>query len=168
MVPRPGAAERDVELPLPLEGPGSLAELTRLIKRLDGAADDTATRTKLETLYRLAFTVDRGKRDHGRAAALAHGLAKSPTTEAAAERVRGFLAVSGGFDTVAARRHYERAIALDPEFGEAHYALAFLCALGDRKAGREHYELALRSGVKDTMSLARIYAGDSEPGNPEH
>jgi len=168
MVPRPVATERGVELPLPLEGPGSLSELTRLKKRLGGAAEDATTAAKLEMLYRLAFTVDRGKRDHAKAAALAASLADSPTTEAAAERVRGFLAVSGGFDTVAAKRHYERAISLDPDFGEAHYALAFLCALRDREAGKKHYERALGAGVKDTMSLSRIYGGDSQPGNPEH
>ena len=168
MVPRGGATEQGVERPLPLNGPGSAAELAGRIKRIpQGTQRDEALRD-LEDLYRLSFTVDRGKRDHARARTLAAKLARSPATAAAAERVRGFLAVSTNFDTKTARVHYEKAIALEPTFGEAHYALAFLCALNDREAGAKHYQSAAAAGVEDTMSLDRLYAGNPTPRQPGH
>lgn len=168
MVPRGGATEQGVERPLPLTGPGSAAELAGRIKRIpEGTQRDEAQRD-LEDLYRLSFTVDREKRDHARARTLAEKLSGSPATAAAAERVRGFLAVSTNFDTKTARVHYEKAIALEPTFGEAHYALAFLCALNDREAGAKHYQSAAAAGVEDTMSLDRLYGGNPTPGQPGH
>ena len=67
-----------------------------------------------------------------------------------------------------ARTHYEKAIALEPTFGEAHYALAFLCALNDRAAGAKHYKSACEAGVEDTMSLDRLYGEKSGSGTPGH
>lgn len=167
MVPRGGEVEKGVPLPLPLKGPGSVAELEGRLKRLP-ASDSAKARESLENLYRLAFTIDRKKRNHKRAGELADELLSNPATAAAAERVRGFLAVSSSFDTATARTHYEKAIALEPNFGEAHYALAFLCALNDRTAGAKHYKSASEAGVEDTMSLDRLYGEKSGSGTPGH
>ena len=155
-------------MPLPLKGPGSAAELAGRIKKIADGPGAEETRKEMEELYRSSFTIDRKKRDHARAATLASKLAGNETTAAAAERVRGFLAVSTNFDTKTARAHYEKAIALEPTFGEAHYALAFLCALNDRKTGAEHYKSAVKAGVEDTMSLDRLYAGNAGAGKPGH
>ena len=168
MVPRGGATEQGVERPLPLTGPGSAAELAGRLKRAPEGPQGDDTRRDLEELYRASFTVDRAKRDHGRARTIAAKLADAPGTAAAAERVRGFLAVSTNFDTKTARVHYEKAIALEPTFGEAHYALAFLCALNDRETGAKHYRSAVAAGVEDTMSLDRLYGGNPTAGKPDH
>lgn len=168
MVPRGGATEQGVERPLPLKGPGSAAELAGRQKLVPEGPAREETLRDLDELYRASFTVAREKRDHGRARVLATKLAGTTETAAAAERVRGFLAVSTNFDTKTARAHYERAIALEPTFGEAHYALAFLCALNDREAGAKHYKSAAAAGVEDTMSLDRLYSGKPASGRPGH
>jgi len=168
MVPRGGATEQGVSLPLPLKGPGSAAELAGRIKLIPDGPGAEETRKEIEELYRLSFTIDRKKRDHARAATLASKLASNPLTTAAAERVRGFLAVSTNFDTKTARVHYEKAISIEPTFGEAHYALAFLCALNDRESGAKHYKSAADAGVEDTMSLDRLYGANSTAGKPQH
>ena len=147
---------------------GSAAELTGRLKLIPDDPAQAETRKELEELYRLSFTIDRKKRDHARAATLANKLGTNKATAAAAERVRGFLAVSTNFDTKTARVHYEKAIALEPAFGEAHYALAFLCALNDREAGAKHYKQASEAGVEDTMSLDRLYGANSAAGKPGH
>jgi hypothetical protein len=168
MVPRGGATEQGVDRPLPLKGPGSAAELAGRVKRIPAGPKQDEIQRDLEELYRASFTIDRGKRDHARARILATKLAGTPESAAAAERVRGFLAVSTNFDTKTARAHYEKAIALESTFGEAHYALAFLCALNDREAGAKHYKSAAAAGVEDTMSLDRLYSGNPTPGKPGH
>ncbi len=168
MVPRGGAVEKGVALPLPLKGPGSVAELEGRLKRLPTGADGEAARKSLEELYRISFTIDRRKRDHARAATLADELAANPAAAPAAERIKGFLAVSKRFDTKTARVHYEKAIELEPTFGEAHYALAFLCALNDRETGAKHYKSAAEAGVEDTMSLDRLYGANAAAQQPGH
>lgn len=146
-----GPAEEGVVRPLPLEGSGSIAELR---SRLAKIADQTK-RTALENAFRLVFTVDRPQRDVRAADGILTPLAKDPDAAVAslAERTLGYVRVQSGFDQVGAMRHYARAIELDADYGEAHYAMAFMLAMGDRAAGKTHFDRAMALGVPDTRNL---------------
>lgn len=144
--------ETDQDLPLPLEGAGGVAELT---KRLAAIADP-ALREKVASAFRKTFTLARAKRDPQGAAALLAGLNEGDVG-ATAERILGYVAVSNGFDVPTAMAHYNKAVALDPEYGEAHYALAFMHVMSDLAAGRVHFEKARALGIPDTNKLGVQY-----------
>jgi hypothetical protein len=151
-------AETGVERPLPLEGSGSIAELRgRLAKNAD-----TSTHAALEDAFRKVFTVQRDRRDVPGADGILTPLAKDadPAVAALAERTLGYVRVSSGFDQVGAKARYARALELDPDYGEAHYAMAFMLAMSDRAAGKAHFDRAMALGVPDTRNLAaQFFAG---------
>jgi len=151
------AAETGVERPLPLEGAGSIAELrTRLAK-----IKDTSKHAVLEDAFRKVFTIDRGNRDNPGAEATLTPLAKDPDAAVAAlaERTLGLVRVNSGFDQEGAKARYARAIELDPEYGEAHYAMAFMLAMGDRTQGKVHFDKAMSLGVPDNRGLREQFYG---------
>ncbi|MBL8786367.1 MAG: hypothetical protein JNJ59_15810 [Deltaproteobacteria bacterium] len=151
-------AETGVERPLPLEGSGSIAELkARLAK-----AKDTSKNAILEDAFRKVFTVERAARDTAGAAAALEPLAKDPDTAVAslAERTLGYTRVQSGFDAEGAKQRYARAIELDPDYGEAHYAMAFMLAMGDRTQGKVHFDKAIALGVPDTRGLRGQFYGN--------
>lgn len=145
------AAEQGVELPLVLEGSGSLTELkTRLAK-----VSDATLHPALEEGFRKVFTVQRQARDNARATALLEPLATNADKAVAAfaERILGYVRINSGFDAEGAKTRYLKALELDPEYGEAHYALAFTLAISDLGKGKEHFERAMALGVPDTRGL---------------
>lgn len=162
MMPSPEVArETDKDLPLVLEGSGGLDELTKRQKMLPDAL-----KADFETAFRLVFTLDRARRDATRAGALVATLLASDdvTAKASGHRLAGYLAINRGFDTVAALAAYREAIALDPNYGEAHYALAFTLAISDLGAGKTHFDRALELGVADTRNLrGQFYGAASTP-----
>lgn len=149
-------AEQGVELPLVLEGSGSLTELkTRLAK-----ISDATLHPALEEGFRKVFTVQRQARDNARATALLEPLATNTDKAVAAfaERILGYVRINSGFDAEGAKTRYMKALELDPEYGEAHYALAFTLAISDLGKGKEHFERAMALGVPDTRGLrAQFY-----------
>jgi len=151
-------AETGVERPLPLEGSGSIAELkARLAK-----AKDTSKNATLEDAFRKVFTVDRAARDTDGAAQALAPLAQDPDVAVAslAERTLGYTRVQSGFDAEGAKQRYARAIELDPDYGEAHYAMAFMLAMGDRTQGKVHFDKAMALGVPDTRGLRGQFYGN--------
>ena len=82
--------------------------------------------------------------------------------------------MSSGFNVPEAFKHYGQAITLEPGYGEAHYALAFLHAMKDRETGKKHYEKALALGVPDVRGLSRFYGdgaaakAQGQPGANPH
>jgi hypothetical protein len=48
---------------------------------------------------------------------------------------------------------YRKAVALDPDYGEAHYALSFMLTQFDMAEGRTHFERAMALGVPDERDL---------------
>lgn len=166
-VPAPGApanpmaatvaAETGVERPLPLEGSGSLAELRARLAKIK----DTSKHATLEDAFRKVFTIDRANRDNPGAEAILMPLAKDPdpAVAALAERAWGLVRVNSGFDQEGAKAHYARAIELDPEYGEAHYAMAFMLAMGDRTQGKVHFDKAMALGVPDNRGLREQFYG---------
>jgi hypothetical protein len=150
-------AESGVARPLPLEGSGSVAELRARLAKVK----DTSKHATLEDAFRRVFTVTRPERDIAGAESLLTPLASDadPAVAALAERTLGYVRVSAGFDAEGAKARYARAIELDPEYGEAHYAMAFMYAMGDREKGKVHFEKAMSLGVPDTRGLRGQFFG---------
>jgi hypothetical protein len=151
------AAETGVELPLVLEGAGSVAELKGRLAKVA----DTSLHAPLEEGFRKVFTLDRPKRDAARATELLEPIAANPDRKAAAlaERTLGYVRINSGFDSEGAKVRYIKAIELDADYGEAHYALAFTYAISDLAKGKEHFEKAMALGVPDTRQLrAQFYS----------
>lgn len=151
--PKAAPGETGVALPLPLVGPGSVDELKRRLENIP----DKGARTSLEEAFRLTFTLDRASRNPAKAAELLTPLVSDPRAGATASRVLGYVAVSRGFDFAGAMKHYGEAIKKDADYGEAHYALAFMHVRGDKVQGRQHFDRALQLGVPDTRGIARFY-----------
>lgn len=151
--------ETGVPMPLPLKGPGSVDELTRRLAKVT----DAAAKTSLEQAFRLTFTLDRSKRNPAQAKTLLAPLAQDAVSGATASRILGYVAVSQGFDFAGAMKHYGAAVAKDADYGEAHYALAFMHVRGDKTAGKQHFERAMSLGVPDTRGIARFYPGAAAP-----
>ncbi len=159
----PVDAETGVPLPLPLIGAGSVAELQGRLK----ASADPATKTALEEAFRKTFTIDRQGRD--RATALLEPLQASadPKVAALALRTLAYVAINNGFDTATATDRYKKALALDADYGEAHYAMAFVLAMSDRATGQVHFERAMTLGVPDTRNLrGQFFGAATPPGHP--
>lgn len=140
-------------LPLKKKGLGGAEELAKALERVQG---DEARR-RFEEGFRLTFCVDRARRDLERARAAFEGVLKAQPTLAEAYRGLAYVALSERFDVAQAEAHYRKALELRPDYGEVHYALAFLYSMSDRAKGAEHFQKATAAGVPDEQGLARIY-----------
>ncbi len=59
---------------------------------------------------------------------------------------------------------YQKAIALDAEYGEAHCALAFMYGMKDPAKGKLHFRKAMELGVPDGRGIGhRFYPDESAP-----
>ena len=146
--------------PLVMKGPRSVAELKgRLAKETD-----ESVRTRLEKAFRLTFTT-KGDRQKKRTDALAGGqllagLDKG-TTGATAQRILAYVAIRGGLGFEQSQGHYAKAVELDPNYGAAHYGLAFSLLFRptpEAKAkGRQHFDRAMALGVEDSNNIRRHF-----------
>jgi hypothetical protein len=131
------------------EGIGSEAELERCLAKVE----DPALRARFEQGFRACFTTMQSARDYVLAADAANEvLAKIPNF-APAYRVLAYARLNTGFDMQGATEMYQKAVAADPEYGEAHYGLAFMLTQTDRERGRTHFEKAMALGVPDERDL---------------
>jgi Tfp pilus assembly protein PilF len=72
-------------------------------------------------------------------------------------RVLGYAYLNTGKQSQALNA-YRKAVDIDPNYGEAHYALAFMYAMGDLAAGTEHFRKAMDLGIPDERDLgSRFY-----------
>ncbi len=141
------------KMPLLREGAGGADELNRRLATLE----DSAVKARVEEAFRRTFTTTRNQRSPQQAAAALRGLTAGKVG-ATTERILGYVAIQSGKGFGKALEHYKKAVALDPKYGEAHYALAFTYVLSDRVAGRQHFEKAMSLGVQDTRGLGdRFY-----------
>lgn len=150
MVASAQPAEEGVALPLPLEGSGSVGELNRRKALVDAKFHGI-----LEEAFRKLFTIERQNRDGARARIILDQLMleSDPKLKATALRLLGFMAINSGFDEVTALARYQEALALDADYGEVHYAVAFTLGPRDPKTGRVHFDRALALGVPDLRKL---------------
>ena len=150
----PSAREAGHSMPLKLEGIGSKAELDRALALLD----DADARAQFEAGFRRSFVTDRGRRDYVAATAAMESVLRRVSGFAPAYRVLAYAALNTGFDMVGATSHYEKAVELDPDYGEAHYALSFMLTQFDLERGRTHFKRAMELGVQDERDLGgRFY-----------
>lgn len=149
-----GATETGHSMALKLEGIGSKAELDHALARLD----DAEARTQFETGFRQSFVADRGRRDYRAATAAMESVLQRVPGFAPAYRVLAYAALNTGFDMNTATSYYEKAVQLDPDYGEAHYALSFMLTQFDLERGRTHFERAMALGIPDERDLGgRFY-----------
>jgi len=129
-------------------GIGSEAELDKVAAPLK----DPAVRARFEDGFRRCFTSDQASRDYmGAATAMNEILEKVPNF-APAYRVLAYAKLNTG-DMQASTDLYRKAVDLDPNYGEAQYALAFMLTQMDPVEGRKHFEKAMQLGVPDERDL---------------
>jgi len=139
-------------IPLPLQGLSSVAEM----ERGKGMTQNADAQAAFESGFRKTFTSDQSKRDYqGAVQELDKAISLDPNF-AAAYRARGYAKFNLGFNVQDAMTDYLKAVELKPDYGEAHYALAFMYAMpgqGDRAKGEEHFKRAMELGVPDERGL---------------
>ncbi len=147
---RPAEPETDghPDLPLKKTGIGSAAELRRALE----AAREEA-RPHLDAGFRLAFTARPAARDYAGAERELRATIAADPGSAAAHRALAYAVFNQGFNVSGALPLYEKAIELDPNYGEAHYALAFILGPENPARGRVHFEKAMSLGVPDERNL---------------
>ena len=146
------------EIPLKTTGLGSAAELTREVAKLQ----DARAAAHFEQAFRLTFTSDPAKRNYHEAEQLLASVMEARPDFAPAYRVRGYAKFNmNPMEPAASLADYEKAAELDPKYGEAHYAIAFMCAAtGERDKGIDHYRKAMELGVEDERNIGKQFYAD--------
>ena len=141
--------------PLPLKeaGLGSAEERSKALARVSG---DEAKR-RFEEAFRLTFCAEKSRRDVTKARAGFEEVLKGQPGLAEAWRGLAYDALSDNFNVAKAEEYYGKALELRPDYGEVHYALAFLYAGSDKAKGAEHLKKALELHVPDEQGLRRVY-----------
>lgn len=147
----------DADVALVLTGHNSAAEMNEALAKLD---DDQAKKD-FEMAFRYTFSAKQSQRNYPEAERLVNKLLETHPNYAPAYRVLGYDRFNMDMrNPGAAMDAYLKAVELDPNYGEAHYALAFMYAMGDRSKGKEHYDKAMALGVTDDRNLGeRFYSG---------
>ena len=136
-------------MPLRLKGLNSVEEL----EKGNAMTKNAEARKAFESGFRKTFTADPSKRDYpGASQDLETALGLDPTF-AAAYRARGYAKFNMGMNVDEALADYMKAVELRPDYGEAHYALAFMYAMVDREKGAVHFKRAMELGVPDERNL---------------
>ena len=137
-------------LPLKLTGLGSAAELQREVAKLKDKNEAAA----FEHAFRLTFTSDKMKRGYREASTTLAELVTTNSNFAPAYRTLAYaefnMNVSDPNEPLAL---YQKSVDLDPQYGEAHYAMAFMYTMVDLEKGVEHYKKAMALGVPDERNI---------------
>ncbi len=148
----------DHELPIKLAGLNSVEELAK-----GRAATQNAEAADLyEQGFRLTFTSDRGKRDYAASETLLLRALELDPEFPHAYRALGYAQFNQGFNVPAAMENYQKAVGLDPDYGEVHYALAFLYVTSDLESGAGHFRRAMELGVPDERDLRTRFYPEEE------
>lgn len=145
-------------IPLKQSGVGGATEL----QREKAALPDAAGANDFERAFRLTFTTDRTQRDYSTARELLLALIQKQPRFAGAYRTLGYAEFSlNPGDVGLALQHYNKAVELHPNYGEAHYAIAFMhAATENRQEGLQHYRKAMELGVADERHIGERFYGD--------
>ena len=84
------------------------------------------------------------------------------TSGATAYRILAYVSILTGGGFKLSQEQYAKSVELDPEYGAAHYGLAFSLLWSPtpevKARGRKHFETAMKLGVEDTSNLrGRFY-----------
>ncbi|MBI3939895.1 MAG: tetratricopeptide repeat protein [Acidobacteria bacterium] len=144
--------EQGRSLPLRLSGLNSVEELNRGLARLQ----DAESRQLFEEAFRKTFTADQSGRNYSDAEAKFQQVLRKSEKSAEAYRGLGYALFNRG-QAEAALANYLKAIEISPDYGEAHYAVAFLYAMGDTSKGKLHYQKAMQLGIPDERKLGERF-----------
>lgn len=143
-------------LPLTPTGLGSQKELGRALPKLSEGAE----RDRFANAFRLTFTTQRDARDYGRAKAELQEIVEAHPELAEAYRALAYCEFNLTMSFPRTISLYERAVELAPDYGEAHYALAFMLGATDPERGATHFARAMELGIDDERNLRdRFYQG---------
>jgi tetratricopeptide (TPR) repeat protein len=153
-----GAVVDPENLPLKEKGSGSMAELTRA----QSGTKNPAAAAAFAQGFHLTFTSDQTHRDYPRARDLFQQALRLDPKFAEAYRGLAYAEFNIGFNSDAALQNYEQAIALKPDYGEAHYAMSFMCAMdpsnqANMAKGAEHFKRAMELGIEDERNLGQRF-----------
>jgi tetratricopeptide (TPR) repeat protein len=150
----PPAATDGEALPLKLSGIGSIQELERAYARLH----DPALRKSLENGFRYTFTEKTQFRDKAAAKVEFDRVIAADPGCAAAYRGLAYVVYNPSAPDESISL-YKKALDLDADYGEAHYALSFILAVvPERRAeGLEHFRRAMSLGVPDERKLGERF-----------
>jgi tetratricopeptide (TPR) repeat protein len=157
--PAPTGADVDPHsLPLKEKGSGSQAELNRA----QGGTKNPAAAAAFADAFHLTFTSDQAARNYPRARDLYQQALRLDPKFAEAYRGLAYAEFNIGFNADAALMNYEKAIELKPDYGEAHYALSFMCAMdpsnqANMAKGAEHFKRAMELGIDDERNLGQRF-----------
>ena len=143
----------DNVMPLRLKGLGSAWELKRALKVLESAE----AKAKFEEAFRLTFSANKSLRDLGKAQQIFEDMLRENPKFVQAYRGLAYVALSNNFNMVKATELYEKALEIDPNYGEVHYAMAFLYAGSDHEKGAKHLARALELDIPDENGLKNVY-----------
>ena len=144
--------EEGKPLPLKLSGLNSAEELDRALARLG----DAGAKRLFEEAFRETFTADQSGRNYADAEAKFRQVLASQPRSAETYRGLGYALFNQG-RTDGVMENYLKAIEIDPNYGEAHYAVAFLYAMGDTAKGKQHYQKAMQLGIPDERKLGERF-----------
>lgn len=133
-------------------GLSSAAEMNRDKARLD----TPELQNDYEMAFRYAFSAKVAHRNFPESIRLINHVIAERPGYAPGYRVLGYALFNTNRATEALAA-YRRAVSIDPNYGEAHYALAFLFAMGDRATGREHFRRAMELGIVDERHLEQQF-----------
>lgn len=154
----PAGPDDGQPVPLKQTGIGSAAELQRELPHLG----DAEAAAKFDSAFRLTFSSDPTKRDFVIARRMLNEILAKHSNFAPAYRALAYAQFNiDPSDTRTALENYDKAVELAPAYGEAHYAIAFMCAAtGDRTKGVQHYNKAMALGVPDERGIGQRFYAD--------
>ena len=163
--PRPQLATVQVEgrwYTLKASGLGSLSEMRRDLSRLaDAEQQDLYRQAFVKTFY---YTNQPGSRPYYEAVQAGRQLARRNPAFAPALRcvAQGLLHRTGELERPI--RICQMAVAIDPEYAEAHYMLALLLAMArQREQGDRHLAKARQLGLPDYYGLEATFYASTQP-----
>ena len=143
------------EIALKASGLNSAEEMNRAL----GGLSDSELRSDFETAFRSSFSAKQAQRNYPLAVEAAERVVAGNPGFAPGYRVLGYAYFNTGRQSQALTA-YRKSVEIDPGYGEAHYALAFMYAMGDLASGREHFRKAMELGIPDERDLGnRFYSG---------
>jgi tetratricopeptide (TPR) repeat protein len=147
-----GAVEEGKVRPLKLKGLNSVEELNRGLAKLS----DVESKGLFEDAFRMTFTIEQSSRNYAQAETKFKRVLEKNSGSVESYRGLGYAMFNQG-QSDASLQYYLKAVEIDPNYGEAHYALALMYAMQDLDKGRKHFQKAMQLGVPDERKLGEKF-----------